>query len=254
MRKPGFFLLLSVTTCLAGCTGSTGPSGPSGPAGSGVQTYNVTFQEGVSPNSSFTGTTMNSLEAGAPTTSYPNNGIVGLANPPSGNARMVLSFPISNFIPQNATVVAAALQLYYINSSSSFYNPGTQAIGVHDMGITAMASCAWTTGATWNSYDGSNPWGNCAGPGPFTFGVNFNATPMSTVMLNAVTSPNALYAWTLSPSVVQKWITGPSDGVALACENENSAPSGEYADFIFGAPNNGSPFVRPQLVIQYTIP
>jgi RHS repeat-associated protein len=73
----------------------------------------------------------------------------------------------------------------------------------------------WTeTGATWNTYDGTNPWA--------TPGGDYNATPEWTTTVGTVSSGSAVY-WHPT-ELVRKWYTGqvPNYGFLIKSQNETT--------------------------------
>jgi len=243
-------LLLPALLLLIGCKGPQGPAGPSGNAGSpgtGVQTYSMSFMEGSLPFSSYTGTLMETADAANPTTSSAT-GFINFSPANSSATRFLMRWPIKGFIPINATVVAASVQL--VTSSTS---PGTaKVVGVHQMFVDP--STLWTTAVTWDQlYPGVNWSGLNAGPATFTAGNDYTATPMSTITIGPTQASGTRLGWPLSTSLVQTWINPAlsNNGVVFTSEAEGT---GESAGSItFGNPASAVAF-QPVLVVQYTIP
>ena len=115
--------------------------------------------------------------------------------------RSLLQFNIS--IQSDATVLKADLALY----ASSTQNSTSLPIEVHQV------TQSWTTGATWNSANGSTAWTTAGG----TFSASASAT-------NSAVGPGAgWYHWYLS-KLVQGWVDGsiPNQGMILKGSNEGT--------------------------------
>lgn len=245
------FILLTALFLMTGCKGSQGPVGPAGNTGSpgtGVQTYSMSFMEGSLPYSSYTGTLMQTVDAANPTTSSAV-GTLNFSPTTSSASRFLMRWPIKGFIPINATIVAASIQL--VTSSTS---PGiSKVVGVHQMAVDP--SFIWTTAVTWNCVYGLViHWDNLnGGPITFTNGNDYTATPMSTVTIGPTLASGTRLGWSLSTSLVQTWINPAlsNNGVVFTSEAEGT---GESAGSItFGNPASAISY-QPVLVVQYTIP
>ena len=126
--KKGFPIFLALFLMI-GCKGTQGPAGPSGNTGSpgtGVQTYSMNFMEGSLPFSSYTGTLMQTADAANPTTSS-STGFINFAPATSSASRILMRWPIKGFIPINATIVAASIQLVTSTTSPVV----SKVVGVH---------------------------------------------------------------------------------------------------------------------------
>ena len=248
--KKGHLLLL-VLLLMVGCKGPQGPAGPAGNTGNpgtGVQTYSVSFKEALLPDSSYSGTLMQTVDAANPITSSAT-GAINFATLTSSASRFLMRWPIKGFIPVNATIVAASVQL--VTSSTS---PGTsKLVGVHQMFVDP--SVLWTTAVTWNRISVIATDWNLLNLGPVTFtaGNDYTATPMSTVTIGPTLASGTRLGWSLSTSLVQTWINPAlsNNGIVFTSEAEGT---GESAGSItFGNPASAIAY-QPVLVVQYTIP
>ena len=134
-------------------------------------------------------------------------------------ARALLQFNVQSAIPQDVTVLDADMAAYLYASASG------SPVSVDAMQLTQ----AWTTAATWNTYDGSHLWTNAGG----TF-----ASPAAWTN-SSVGATSGWYHWYLA-KLVQGWIYGTvgNNGILLrttneATTNQLSFRSSEYSDSAF---------------------
>jgi len=254
MRK--ILASMALTMLLGGC--DPGPAGPTGPPGTGIQDFNATFKEGTLPYSGWAGTLFHWVDASAPTSS-PGVGEIVLKSGStlSSFSRGLLKFTVSGVIPSNATVSGAVLQL--TTKTATALPAGNHVLGIHDASIPAMASggCSWTSGATWERYNGAGNWGVCVGGGgnpTITRGIHYVDAAMDTLSVNSTTVNGAtvLLAWNLDTAVVQGWVANPSNnlGMVLSFETETGLASGNITFW----DNTGSDLQKPTLVVNYYIP
>jgi len=130
--------------------------------------------------------------------------------------RSLLQFNVQNSIPQDVTVLDADLAVYLYGSASG------SPVSVDAMQLTQ----AWSTGATWNTYNGTNAWTNAGG----TF-----ASPSAWTDASVGTGAG-YYHWYLA-NLVQNWVYGnvPNDGILLKATNETTTDllsfrSSEYSN------------------------
>jgi RHS repeat-associated protein len=131
-------------------------------------------------------------------------------------SRALLQFNVQASIPQDVTVLDADLASYLYASASG------SPVSVDAMQLTQ----AWTTAATWNTYDGTHSWTNAGG----TF-----ASPAAWTD-TAVGTAAGYYHWYLA-KLVQGWVYGTvaNDGILLkttneATTNQLSFRSSEYSN------------------------
>jgi len=249
-------LPLAFALFLVGCKGPQGPAGPignQGNPGTGLQTFTITFRNGVSPTTSYSGTSMNRVESGTANTSYAFDGTLLVKSSTADISRVLIRFDLLNWIPSNATITGAALELVTDTSTSL---GSTTTVGVHNMSIPVMVdtgSCIWNPSATWNAY-GPTFWSACSGPGAFTPVYNYDATPIDTVSCTtALNGTNTRLAWNITPAIVQKWVATPAknNGLVLTSENEGANTAGSI---VFVAQNNPAWPNLPNLVVTYYVP
>ncbi len=255
MKKRALFLGLALV--LSGCKGpegKMGPTGPQGDPGTGMTVYTKTLRNGCEPSSVYAGNMMNRLSSANPTTNYQNDGNLRLNNTSTDVSKIILRFTLDGWIPANATVTGAVLELVTATTTNVV---STCAAGLHDMSIAGMVDgvtkCVWLFNATWNDYS-TAVWSNCGGPGPITAGFNYNAAPMDTVSISStVNGTNTRVAWNITPAVVQKWLEEPTknNGFVITSETEGSDPAG---NLVFSAPNDVNADSRPNLLVTYYIP
>jgi len=121
--------------------------------------------------------------------------------------RVPLQFNIAalqsaGYMPANAVVQSADLGLYLSGSST-----GT-ATTVSAYALTQ----AWTQGATWNTYDGTNAWG--------TPGGQFTSQPVATSTVS--TTPGWVH-WYPSAQLVQGWVDGSVANTGLILKEPNES-------------------------------
>lgn len=255
-------ILLVAVILLAGCKpkdGAVGPTGPTGAPGDAIPSYQVVFKQGEYPISTFSGFTFNNIDQANISTAYTNDGTILLSQSGQNQARrIILRCAISNWIPQNATVTSAVLKLS--STVATVITGASVTLGVFDLSIPAMVdtgSCIWTTVATWQRHDGTWTWDTCGGTttgGVMVRGQQFAQNPMDTVVIpTTANTQNLMWAWNLTPSVVQKWLNEPTknNGIVLTSIIEgNETASGMI---IIGNPGSSSQ-VKPELVVNYYIP
>jgi RHS repeat-associated protein len=108
--------------------------------------------------------------------------------------RTMLQFNVQNVLPTNAQVLNADLALYLYGESASTTTPVD----------LDQVTQAWTTKATWNTYDGSHAW---TAPGG-----DFNGTPAATNPKVGVVA--GWYHW-YPTRLVQGWLNGTVSNAGL---------------------------------------
>jgi len=141
------------------------------------------------------------LVSSSPTTSYCGGRSLYVGYTGSAIERSLLQFNVS--IPQDANVLEADLALNLSAAKSS------SATSVSLYSVTS----SWTTSATWNTRDGTNPWTTAGGD---------YSTP-ATWTNGSVGPSTGWYHWYLAP-VVQGWVNGSSvnTGLLLKADNETA--------------------------------
>jgi len=141
------------------------------------------------------------VNAGSPTLSFCGQTSLNAGFDGTKASRALLQFNLSA-IPTTDIVVSAKLLMYLGSTTTS----NATSLAVYQLTHT------WTTGATWNAYDGINAW--------TTPGGDFNGTAAATI--NGIAAINAWYSW--SPTaLVQGWVNGSiaNDGVIVKEPTEN---------------------------------
>ena len=209
------FSLLS-SFILAGCTGSQGPAGPTGGSGTpAANTFQATFQNGVYPDSSYSGEIDTWLDGGNASTSNNGNSYrrIKTGATYTNYGRLLVKFDIST-IPVNVSVISAEVILQTQTTTSVSSTPVT--VGVHDLASSLIPSCIWTLTATWNQYNGSNGWNACDSDATVGQQGMLNPTVLSsTTFTNAINGLSKPYRWTITPSVVSNWLAGKNNGLVL---------------------------------------
>lgn len=140
------------------------------------------------------------LKSSTPTTSQCNGTSLNVGYNGTGIERALLQFNIS--IPQDANVLESDLAVQLSATSSS-----AAAVELHPV------TQAWTTGATWNAYDGTNAW--------TTAGGTYSNPATWTTTVGTATGT---YHWYLT-ALTQTWVNGSAtnDGVLLKAASETTS-------------------------------
>ncbi len=141
------------------------------------------------------------LSAGAPTTNFCGGTVLNAGFDGTNASRALVQFNLAA-IPSTDTVVSAKVLLFLGSASTT----NATSLGVYQLTHT------WTTGATWNTYDGSNSW---TAPGG-----DFSGTAAATT--NGIAATGVWYSW--SPTaLVQGWVnaTIANDGLVVKEPTEN---------------------------------
>ena len=184
------------------------------------------FQNGLS---SYAGCRDSYMNAGAATTNYGTNTrmtVCGYADQGATNVqRGLVKFDVTS-IPTSTTITRATLYLYSYQVTGS-----TGAYGAYPLTRTFT-----DTGATWNTYDGTNAW--------TTAGGDFNTTADGTSAKQSVAG--VWYAFDVT-SRVQQWIATPSAnyGWVIKCTDENL----HNQDLFYQSDYTVDPTLRPKLVV-----
>jgi len=119
------------------------------------------------------------------------------------NNRLLFRFDVQNSLPSNTTVLDAIFGLHQTAASTG----SSVSAGAYQL------TRSWTTGATWNKYDGTNAW--------TTPGGDFSATPTATQSLTAGT--DNWYSWDVK-AMAQAWINNgtANNGLLIKATTESS--------------------------------
>jgi hypothetical protein len=227
------FLVVSLSGCAdQGPMGRRGGTGDTGSAGSVC----MIFQDGVYPSSSYSSTEMVSIADLSPT-----NNLSGSSSYEAGfdgglNVwRILAKFDVSSIIPTNVTVTDAYLTLYAYETAST----------VPTLEVHAMKTNWNEVSATWNSSDGSTPWGTSL------YGGSFEATVIDT---KTVTSAPKSVTFSIAPALVESWIADPTKNFGVIIESKYDGPP-EGATFniaSFSKRSDPNAALRPKLTVYYT--
>jgi hypothetical protein len=241
-------ILTSALVFLVGCSGKEGATGPTGPAGAPAKsTFQTSFQNGVYPNTSYSGELDTWLNGGAQST-YENASPYLEVNTGATYAnygRVLVRFNLSS-LPTNVSVVSAQLWLTTETNTTVGANPVT--VGLHNLASDTFPGCYWLAGATWNN-TGSIGWNNCTGDLSGGQEGYINPTTVSTVVFTSSNNGTSqVFKWNIDPGIVQAWVASPSNnGLILKSEGE----FGETASGVDFYPYNGTTGNTPLLVVSY---
>ena len=135
------------------------------------------------------------INAGSPTTNFCAGTTLNAGFDGTNASRALVQFNLQS-VPSTDTVVSAKLLLFLGSASTST----ATSLGVYQLTRT------WTTGATWNTYNGTNSWTSPGG--------DFSGTAAATT--NGIAATGVWYNW--SPTaLVQGWVNGTiaNDGLIV---------------------------------------
>jgi hypothetical protein len=156
----------------------------------------LTFQDGVSPDSSYTGTRDTSIKSDAPDTNFGSSGNLEADGEP--DYATIIQWDIAS-IPAGSTVTYASVTLAVTNNS------GGQGYELYEM------KRDWVEEeANWGAYSLGNPWQTAGADGPDDRGT--------TALGKAATSDEGLFVFALNAdgiALVQSWIDDPAGNHGL---------------------------------------
>lgn len=191
----------------------------------------VSFQEGVS---GYTGTLDTYLNQDATTTNYENDDLALPYAFSSHAHRNLIKFDVSS-IPSGSTVTAASLELRIKSGLSGDNCTSRVRRLIRD----------WTeSGATWNTYDGSNSWGAAGAQDTST---DIVASDDATNVRSSISSPVTITITGLE-TLVNGWVNGtyPNYGMVVYSDAEGDANG------VVGSSEDGTSSNRPKLNVTYT--
>jgi hypothetical protein len=142
------------------------------------------------------------LNAASPTTTFCGVTSLNAGFDGTNASRALLQFGLQA-VPTTDAVLSARLFLFLGSASTS----SSTSLSVYQL------THAWTSGATWNTYDGTNAW--------TTSGGDFSSTAAATA--NGIAASGQWYTW--SPTaLVQGWVNGSiaNDGLILKEPTEST--------------------------------
>ncbi len=213
---------------------SSNPIAPNSQAAFGhIDIVTESFQEGVSPDASYDGTSDTYISQNAPTSNFGLSGtLLADGDDPGGSGNdlaSLMEWDVSA-IPTGSTVDSAEIDIEVFNISG----------GVYD--IYQLNRDWFETGATWNEYSPGNAWDTAGAQGPGDRGA---------LVLGSITAGTAgSYKVILNAdgiAAVQGWVNSPSTnhGVIIA----NSATS-DGLDF--RSSDYATATQRPRLTVRYS--
>ena len=242
MKKIIILALISISVFIflscKGETGDKGKTGATGPSGADGNTV-IMFQQGVYPNSTYTGVKDTGIIDNNPTYNFGGCSSSGAgAYPAYISTRSLIKFDVSSIIPSNVIVTKAELvlninQIYGTNTYTAYKM-------THDWVEGTVCDATSVGTATWNNY-GSGAWTNPGG--------DYDSTPVSNSLIVTGTPPQSI-TFTLNPAMVQAWISNPSTnyGILIKANNESTVNN----SIAWNAKE--SPVDSPLLKIYYRLP
>jgi Tol biopolymer transport system component len=149
----------------------------------------------------------------------------------SGNfQRSLLAFDVKSYVPSNAVISDAAVNIDAISQSS------TKSFPVDAYAPTKV----WTTGATWNKYNGTASWTTPGGD--FTSTVQASNPVVGGALGWFVWHPTAL---------VQSWLTGaaPNNGLLFKQRSEGAVAN----QIVFASNSYATTSKRPYMTVTYAL-
>ena len=216
---------------------------PTGTPATGQQT--LIFQDGVSPTTSYTGTT-DAIITTWNGNSYANlGGLDYLQVGESDDAdefRTLVRFDLTGWLPASAQIDEAWLDLYAYDSG---FDDNAQDVVVHQVTRTWVEGNGWDLfadgrdeGVTWVTARPGVAW---ASPGG-----DFDTTELDRQTVAA--NPDGWQRWDVT-AAVQAWVSGASPNNGLLLEPDR-AP---WTHHQFRSSEYSTPSLRPRLVVTYTV-
>ncbi len=192
----------------------------------------ITFQNGVSPDSNYSGCQDNWIFEWQPTNNYGTNTYGNGMGFYSDTKRSLIKFDVSD-VPSEAIVTSAVLRLYMSKVSADRTVQAYQVLQ------------PWTQmGSTWEIYDTGSDWNSdgCDGVG------TDHASALAGSLAVTTADEDDWIEISLDASLVQGWVDGTitNNGVLLKVDNETSG------EMRFQPENYSTSTLRPQLVIEYS--
>ena len=202
------------------------------------QYFNIisgSFQDGVAPNGSYSGTADTYLSENAPTSNFGSSTALVLdgndPNPTGNDLVTVIKWDISS-IPADSLVDSAQIEIDVFDASSGSYE-------IYEMKRNWVES-----EATWNIFAAGNNWQTPGANGPLDRG--------STVLGAVTASAVGPYSISLGPdalTLVQAWIDAPGSNNGLIIANTTTGNGLDFRSSEYGTATS-----RPKLTIGYSPP
>ena len=217
-----------LTFCSCTKKGDIGPSGASG--NSGEEVYTISFQNGLYPESSYSGIEDNRIRSDSPDTNYGNTtGGLLIGQNSSSTYRVLIKFrEMEKYVPENIKIKKAYLVLYsYITSSTTTISAYALSSGWDEMT------------SSWVSRTVTDLWA--------TPGGDFNSS--SSVSNSVLLKKDSYEMLEINPDIIADWLSNTYNnyGLILKANNEtvtnyNGIYLSEAADIL----------KRPKLILYYT--
>jgi YD repeat-containing protein len=143
--------------------------------------------------------------SGAPTTSYGAQTTEKLGRDAGGEYRLLVKYDVASALPHHIDVLATTLQ-----SNSFAASNGAITIGAYQL------NQSWTTGATWNTYDGTHAWASAGGDVTGS-AIDSELTP------EAGTTDNG--DWYYLQPLTSGWVTGDTANNGLELKESGTTGS-----------------------------
>ena len=233
-----------------GTLGAAGPTGaqqalPAPPKQSGVrvsapQAITITFQQGISPTTAYSGVVDTYINLLAETTNYGR--AVELKMSYDHRHRILLRFDLSGYIPPQAEVLSARLELYAYYRE---YPSVSTDVGVYEV------LRPWTeSGATWRNAAAGENWEEAGCQG-------INDRSWERIVLYRFRVVNDWQVWenTDLRDLVDRWVSNPSSnyGVVLLGLSPNDRQFWTLCASQYPA-QPGAAALRPKLRVSYSLP
>ncbi|PTL83229.1 DUF3616 domain-containing protein [Vitiosangium sp. GDMCC 1.1324] len=201
----------------------------------GLGTQSTSFQDGVSPSSSYAGTRDSMIEEENPDDNHGGDtSISASGDTPSGSGNenyILLQWDVSS-IPANASVRAASIVVTVSDKADQTYD-------FYEL------TRAWTESqVTWKAADSSHDWASNGADG---------SGDRNTVSLGSIkASSTGTYTVTLNASglaVVQKWVTTPSNNRGVIIANKDNDNRLELRSSEYSTKSS-----RPKLTVTWELP
>lgn len=191
------------------------------------------FQEGVSPDPTYDGTSDTYLSQNAPTSNFGLSGtLLADGDDPSGSTNdlaSLIQWDLSS-IPSGSTVDSAEIDIEVFNVSSGAYD------------IYEITRDWFETGATWNAYSPGNAWETPGAAGAGDRGSSI----LGTVTAGSLGSYKVILN-TAGIAAVQGWVDTPSSNHGIIIANPST---GDGLDF--RSSDYGTATQRPRLTLRHS--
>jgi hypothetical protein len=180
------------------------------------------------------GTADTYIDSNGPSSSFPTAIMIYVGKGPTGTVRGLLKFDLSS-IPPSSTIDSGTLYVTIRSDNASL----ASTVCVYRQKKT------WTSGATWNKYDGVNNWTSAGG----FDASDCEQTEMGSITLTATETLNVTKAIPLSASYIQGWVNGSFDNNGILLKTTTEATQDQYS---YWAYDSGSISYYPTIAVNYS--